>query len=341
MIPLLLSDPSAILRYLVLKNLLKLPEDHQEVQELSEFREEDPLFLGLKKQQNKNGSWSPNSVGSTAPGGNIQSTSQALVKLSYFGYDNESEFIKRAVEFIFSKQEDDGSWPLPIRGRKEVSDIYDLQPLQTAVPLEGIISVKCWDDSRVFKAFKWLLKQKLDDGAWPSGLASGTYVGVGGYRRIAHSRWGCRSNTMAVLNCLANHPKYTDSAEAKRALDLILGCETKELTYLGFNVARIIGAEESKGWFTYYPRLDAAHVLNICVKIGATTNDERIVEIINFLTVNQGKYGLWECKQHPKASKWLTYDILKSLANLDDSRDWISWEPRTPFAAYPKKQKRV
>ena len=37
-----------------------------------------------------------------------------------------------------------------------------------------------------------LLERRLDDGAWPTGLASGVFGRVAGYRRIAHSRWGCR-----------------------------------------------------------------------------------------------------------------------------------------------------
>lgn len=338
-IPLLLSDRSPNLRLLILRELLNKSEDDTEVQDLIKYREEDHLVLNLIKNQNPDGSWSIESVGSNAPGGNLQATSQALVRLGYLGFQKEHPSIQKAVKYIFSLQNNDGSWPLP--KTYELRDMgYDMQPLQSVVPLEGIAAVGYATDIRAEKAFDWLIDKKLDDGAWPVGIAAGVYGGIAGYRKINHSRWGCRSTTIGVLNCFSYHPKRKNSEDAQRALDLILGCETKEKYNLGFVLSRMIGLEISRGWITYYPKLDPAHILNLSWKIGASSDDKRIEELVKFIIGLRGEYGLWECSLYPQTSRFLTFDLLRSLRKLQENYDWISLEPRTPFQGYPKKERR-
>ena len=341
-IPLLLTDPSPNLRLLVLRELLNRSDDDEEVQELTAVCEKDPIIESLFKTQLPNGSWSSvDLTGNISNTGNLQATSQALVRLGYLGFDKDHRVVKEAADYIFSKQKKDNSWPIPSRkGSFEEVRKYDMIPLQVATPLEGLAACGYSTDKRAEKAYDWLMEQRLEEGSWPSGTASGVYGGIAGYRYIAHSRWGCRSSTIAVLNCLAYHPKRRRSKEAQRALDLILGCETKQKSILGFIISRLIGLEESRGWRTYYPKMDAAHILSLSWKIGASLEDERISELINFVKEEQGEFGLWECSIHPQATRWLTFDLLRSLSHLEERTDWISTEPRTPFQAYPKKIKR-
>ncbi|MFX1426449.1 MAG: prenyltransferase/squalene oxidase repeat-containing protein [Promethearchaeota archaeon] len=342
-IPLLLTDPSPNLRLLVLKELLNRPEDDKEIQELLYLREKDPIVESLIKTQLVDGSWSSVDIDSRkSTMGNIQATSQALVRLGYLGFEKENIVVRKAADYIFSKQEDDGSWPISTNKLGKFEEIrgYDMIPLQVATPLEGLAACGFSTDKRAEKAYNWLMEQRLDDGTWSTGTTSGVYGGVAGYRSIPHSRWGCRSSTIAVLNCLSYHQKRRKSNEAKRALDLILGCETKQKNLLGFVISRLIGLEESRGWRTYYPKMDAAHILNLCCKIGASLDDERISELVDFVKAQQGEYGIWECLLHPQASRWLTFDLLRSLSELEESTEWISTEPRTPFQEYPKKLRR-
>ncbi|MHA1913483.1 MAG: prenyltransferase/squalene oxidase repeat-containing protein [Promethearchaeota archaeon] len=342
-VPLLLTDPSPNLRILVLKELLNRPNDNEEIQELLVVREKDPIVESLIKTQLSDGSWSSVDLsGQISSTGNLQATSQALVRLGYLGFEGNHNIIQKAADYIFSKQSADGSWPIPKTRLGPFEEIrgYDMIPLQVATPLEGLAACGYSTDTRAEGSYDWLMEQRLEDGAWSTGTASGVFGGVAGYRRIPHSRWGCRSSTMAVLNCLVYHPKRKNSSEAKRALDLILGCETKQTNLLGFVISRLIGLEESRGWRTYYPKMDAAHILNLCWKIGASLEDERISELVDFVKEGRGEYGIWECSLHPQASRWLTFDLLRSFSHLEESTDWISTEPRTPFQPYPKKLKR-
>ncbi len=340
-IPLLLSDPSPCLRVLVLKELLNRSDYDIEVQELLELREEDPLIKNLIKMQNPDGSWDALIMTHIALGDKLQATIHILNRFGYLGFNSTNTTVQKAAEFIFTKQQKDGAWPMP--GKKQLKDEergYSMMPIQTSIPLLALASCGYSTDERAEQAYEWLMEKRLNDGAWPVGIASGVYGGIAGYRRLAHSRWGCRSNTTVVLNCLALHPKRCKSKEAHRSLDLILGTNTKLRYNLGFVVARLIGIEKSYGRITYFAKFDIAHVLDLCWRVGASPNDERIAEFIDFIKSEKGPYGLWEYLNHPQATRWLTFDLLRSLSKLKTNEDWISLEPLTPFKSYPKKIKR-
>jgi len=339
--PLLLADPSPCLRLLVLRELLGRPEDDDEVRELAGLRTEDPLYAELARLQEPDGSWMARAITGSPPGDRVKPAAQALMRLGYLGFGPDDPVVSRGAVYLFSMQEGDGSWPMGSYAPDEESgEGYSMIPLQTAIPLMAIASCGYVGDPRTEKAYEWLLEQRLPDGAWPTGISSGNFVGVAGYRRLAHSRWGCRSNTTGALTCLALHPERRRSEEAQRALDLLLGRETRERHALGFEVARKVGAETARGFLTYYARFDSAQVLDLCWRVGATREDDRVEDLVDFVLAEQGRYGLWEYSPRPQASRWVTLDVLRSLSRLDDEGDWFSLEPRTPFRAYPKREKR-
>jgi hypothetical protein len=340
-VPLLLADPSPNLRILALRDLLHRDKDDPEVHELIGLREKDPIVADLLRLQGADGSWKGGDIPGSTPGGKIQSTSQALIRLGYMGFGPDHQAVSRGAEYIFSRQRRDGAWELPENRREtEASEGYSMMPLQTTIPLRGLASCGYATDPRAERAYEWLISRRLPDGAWPTGIASGNYGYVAGYRRLAHSRWGCRSNTTGALICLALHPRHRISKESQRALDLLLGRETREKHTLGYEVARTIGVEPLSGFITYYARFDPAQVLDLCWRLGASLEDERVAELVEFVRGLRGPYGLWEYVSHPQASRWVTFDLLRSLSRLNETGDWISLEPRTPFQAYPKKERR-
>jgi hypothetical protein len=336
---LLLADPSPCLRLLTLRELLNRPDDDPEVRELISLRETDVLVTDLLELQEPDGSWER--AGPASHTGKLRATSLALTRLGYLGFGSDHPAVRRGAEYLFSCQQKDGAWPLP-DARTTTDELagYSMVPLQTALPLQGLAACGYPSDPRAERAYDWLLAQRLPDGAWPTGIASGNYGYVAGYRRLAHSRWGCRSNTTGVLICLAHHPERRTAPEARRALDLLLGRETREKHPLGFEVARLIGVEPARGFFTYYARFDLALLLDLCWRVGAAQEDERVAEVAEFVHRMQGPYGLWEYTPRPQASRWVTFDLLRSLSRLDRAADWSSMEPRTPFRAYAKRRRR-
>jgi hypothetical protein len=336
---LLLADPSPCLRLLVLREMLGRGEDDPEVQELLRLREDDPLAARLKELQEPDGSWKRTDLHSRVD--RLRATSLALARLGYLGFGPDDPTVRRGAEALFALQRTDGSWPLPESHDEPEEDRgYSVISLQTSLPLRGLAASGFAADPRAERAYEWLLGQRLSDGAWPTGVASGNLGYVAGYRKLAHSRWGCRSNTTGALVCLAHHPTRRHGAEARQALDLLLGRETREEHTMGYEVARLIGVEPARGFITYYARFDPALILDLCARVGAGIEDSRVSEMAAFVQGLQGPYGLWDYATHPQASRWLTYDLLYSLSQLNKAGNWISLEPRTPFQTYARKRPR-
>lgn len=340
-IPMLLADPSACLRRLVLCDLLlRAPDDH-EVLELTALCREDSRVTELTQLQQPNGSWNRRSLNWLPEGNAIIATATALARMGYFGFDAKFSPVRKAAEFLFSTQNADGSWAIgAVSEKQETTEGYAMVPLQTALPLRGLAACGYATDPRCEQAYEWLLAHRLEDGAWPTGIAAGNWGRVAGYRKLPHSRWGCRSNTTGALICLAHHPKRRHSHEARRALDLLLARESRETHTLGFEVARMTGAEPVRGFFTHFARFDLALLLDLCWRIGADTTDARVASLVAFLKKLQGNFGLWEYTVRPQVSRWITFDLLRSLSRLETKTDWISLEPQTPFQTYPDQQKR-
>jgi hypothetical protein len=333
--PLLLADSSSNLRYLVLKHLL---DEQDEAEELENIRLEDPIVKKLIAEQNQDGSWNPDSISGNAPQGKIQITAQVITRLGYLELDHPA--VSKAAEYIFSQQQSDGSWPL---GNYMVDsdgfEGYDRMSLQTSLPLRGLAVAGYATDPRSEQAYDWLIDQQLEDGAWPTGVAGDVYGYVAGYRRLPHSRWGCRSNTTSAVTCLSLHPERRKSNETRRGLDHLLGRETRERQNLGYDIARTTGVEPSTGFITYFARFDTAHILRLVTRIEASTSDQRVKDLVEFIWAQQGDYGLWEYTK-PLATKWVTYEVLRNLREVVSESDWVNLEPRTPFQPYPHKKKR-
>jgi len=309
-----------------------------EIDELTGAMETDRLAIGLLARQQADGSWQGANLDMQSDP--LRATTQALLRLGYLGFAKEHPAVQRGAEYIFSAQQLDGSWPLPGADDEEEGERYSMIPLQTALPLRALAACGLATDPRAERGFEWLLAQRLPDGAWPTGIAAGVHGYVAGYRRLAHSRWGCRSNTTGALICLALHPTRRSDPAARRSLDLLLGRETREVHAVGFEVARIIGAEPTRGFLTYYARFDSALLLDLCWRIGASAADDRVADLAGFVGKLQGAYGLWEYASRPQASRWVSFDILRSLSRLGGPAAWISLEPRTPFRPYPRQTRR-
>lgn len=342
--PLLLSDPSPSLRILVLQELLGRDENDDEVKELRKLQKNDPLITRLLALQNKDGSWRAGEDGAGQSGA-IRLTSQALMGLGYMGLPSTHPAVKKGAEYIFSQQQDDGSWPLGIeeflKDDKKREDIkYHITPLQTSLPLLGLALSGYAADPRSEKAYDWLEGKVLPEGGWFSGMHNDRIIAAAGYRRLAHTQFGCRTNTTAAVFAMALHPERRSSDAAKRGLDLLLAHEHRQAYNIGFEVARITGFEKARGMGTYYKRYDVGQMLDLSWRIGANLDDERVAENVKFIKQLQGNYGLWEYSNDPRASRWVSFDLLRSLSRIDTRTDWVSFKPRTGFQAYPKKPKR-
>ncbi len=337
---LLLADPSPCLRLMVLRTLLGRPSPDPEVKELERLRRRDPLYADLVRLQEKDGSWS--TLGRDFHAGRIFTTSMAVARLAFLGFGPDDAAVKKAADFLFRRQLSDGSWPLSDE-YGEPGDGLTMSPLQTALPLGGLSRAGFAEDPRAEKAYAWLLSKRLEDGAWPAGLRSGVYRGIAGYRRLPHSRWGCRTGTTAAVVCLSLHPGRRRSAEARQAMDHLMARETREASTVGFDAARLLGFEKARGELTFYQAFDPALILSLCARMGITVKeDERAADLARFIRSLAMPSGLWEYSANLAASRWVSFDIARSLTAVEEgpSGDWTGSRPRTPFAPYPRRKRR-
>ena len=338
-LPALLAERSSCLRTLVLRDLLERADDDDELVELESMRGDDPLVAELVTLQSPEGHWRAGDGAWRSHSHPLMMTCMAMTRLGYLGFGPEHPAVALGAQFLFSKQRKDGAWPLP-RGRDVDAEGVTETPLQTSIPLRALARCGFATDPRAERAYDWLLARCLEDGAWPTGMSRGNFRRVAGYRRLAHSHLGCRSNTTAALQCLALHPQRAGSEAARRGLDLLLGRETRDQEAFGFEIARMLGAEPLRGFISFFARYDVALILDLCARIGADREDERVAGLVDFATGMRGRYGLWSYSAQPQCDRWVTLDVLRSLARLDEARDWVATEPRTPFQPYPARPRR-
>ncbi|MBM7789571.1 prenyltransferase/squalene oxidase repeat-containing protein [Tenggerimyces flavus] len=317
---LLLCERSAALRYRVLAELMDVPPDDPELHDLGRQREVEAAELDA----------------GSATG--VKELSWALCRYSYQGVDRSHWEVAAIAERVFDSQAADGSFPLNLfrRGRRE--SVYSMAPLQVALPLRGLAAAGYATDARAERAYDWLLSHQLDDGAWPMGMAHGQPGFIAGYRKLPGSK-GCRATTEGVLACLVLHPDRSRAPYTRAALDRLLQRETRDEWALGTEVARLTGREPAAGFVTFYARFDLAFLLDLASRAGASLDDARVADLVEFLMDRRGQFGLWEHPAYPELSRWLTFDILSSLRRLR-SGAWSGLAPRVPFRAYPTHHRR-
>lgn len=328
-VALLLADRSPVLRYRALTELDGLPSDDPEVAQLaSEVPSCDEVTGAL-----------------ASPGAGAHQWSFTLCRLAYFGIAKGHPFVDSLAEKIFATQKPDGSWPIQAWASEDlakdakVNEGYEWRPMQVAIPLRGLCAAGYATDQRAERAFEWLLDRRNEDGSWPYGKTAGRKPGnVVGYRRLPGSV-GCRTTTTGALTCLAHHPVLHTSAEARGALDVLMGRETREESTLGFEVSRLLGVERASGLATFFAKFDLALLLDLATRVGVARDDPRTADLVAFLESKRGPIGLWDHPVHPHLSRWLTLDILASLKRLD-AGEWIGTDRRQSFTAYPKRRKR-
>jgi hypothetical protein len=316
----LLADPSPALRRRVLTELLDVPDDDDEVSDLTtRLASYGPIaeLLAVESQ-------------------GLRDLSFQLCRLAYLGLTREHARVEELAERLLARQQDDGAFPLEAFVGRE--SVYDMIPLQNSLPLRGLAAVGYAGDPRVERGYEWLLGQRLDDGAWPMGEAAGQRGYIAGYRRLPGSP-GCRANTTGALAALALHPEHAGSDAARSALDLLLQRETRDESTIGWEVARLVGVEAPAGFVTFYARFDVAFILELATRCGASAEDPRVTSLVEFLLERHSENGVWEHPVHPELGRWLTFDLLLSLRRLAGG-DWVGLAMQVPFRAYGKTPRR-
>jgi hypothetical protein len=196
--------------------------------------------------------------------------------------------------------------------------------MHTVAPLQGIAAAGFASEDRAELAYDWLVGERLPDGSWPSGPKGDP----GGhnrpdreYRRLPRGE-GCRSATAGAAACLALHPQRRTSDVARVGVDHLLARETRDEATIGWEISRLVGLERALGQVTFYLPFGLAFLLDLASRCGVSGQDRQVRELVDHLEALRGPYGLWQHHAHPQLSRWLTFDLTRSLSRLADG-NWI------------------
>ncbi len=304
-VPGLISKENKAINYFTKRNLLD--RNIGSVETLWKLKEVEKI---LKKQQS-DGSWK-------YPCGNKHIRSQENYDqietyrilrdlIEKYGFTREHEAIKKAAEFFFQFQTDEGDF----RG------IYGTQytPTYTPAIMELLIKAGYENDPHILKGFDWLLSVRQDDGGWaiPLRTAGKNLDALNGPELIqpVKSKPFSHFVTGMVLRAFAAHPEYRKSSEARKAGELLISRFFKSDKYSDRRTKDFWEKVSYPFWFT-----DIISALDSVSFIGFTKETPEINDALKWLKNRQTEDGLFDVKIVRGADKDLPYWICLAICRL-------------------------
>ena len=216
--------------------------------------------------------------------------------IQQYEMDNTHPAIKKAAEFIFSCQTDEGD----IRGI--LANQY--APYYTGAIMYLLIKAGYGYDPRIEKGFKWLLKMRQSDGGWVIGSP-----GMIGLSNITLSerndlvtnknRETCKTfdkskpfsaaGTGMVLRAFSVHPTYQKSEEALNAARLLKSKFLKKDNWTSYqHPDNWIRFQFPFWWTNLVSALDSLSLM------GFSKDDEDVENALKWLINHQQSEGLWK-----------------------------------------------
>lgn len=265
------------------------------------------IFEGL----NEDGYWGrPKDIHTWWP--KKDTTFWLLPVLADFGFTVKDKRIARACEYVFSTQLQSGGfgWDLPTKP----GDCH------SAIIIESLARLGLLPDSRLKKAYEWLIKrQRLDGGFWCKNTGQ-----IGGPREKEPS---CALATMFVIGALAQNPKLRDSEIAMKGVDFLFECweNRGKIKYAGHDSQVGTNWEKLKYPFTDYKILKFLDVLS---QFEYAKQRLRKSEMVNLLLSKRDHRGRFTPKsihkvwsdfdfgQKEKPSRWITLLTLRIVKRI-------------------------
>ena len=311
----LLARGNLPILYWLKKDILEVPVD-REYKNLQKFA----ARIRILESQRPNGGWSRKRYESPPKWEKthyVVDTIRNLIQLYNFGCATEDKEVMKAVDFLFSTQTKEGDF----RG----AYLNEYAPTYHALILEILCKLGFNDDKRVQAGFKWLMKNRQDDGGW-----------VIPYRTISKTEFKKRYNYEAQLELdpiVADKSKpfsHLVTGMALRALAESANWKSnKETVKVGeLLTSRFFKSDkyEDRYHAFYWEELsypfwatDILSSLDSLAKIGISYEDEKMQPGLNWLVEKQKPDGHWESgqkKANVEDHLWITLSVLRVLKNF-------------------------
>lgn len=328
--PLLESDDSAII-YFTKRDLLEEKEGPiDSVWNLPEVQK-------ILKKQLKDGSWPARAKIDENFGVKyslIETWKHLRLLIQQYEMNTTHPAIKKAAEFIFSYQTDEGD----IRGI--LANQY--APYYTGAIMYLLIKAGYENDPRIEKGFNWLLEMRQNDGGWVIG--SPGMIGLSDLTRAEMNDLTSKKNretarafdksksfsaagTGMVLRAFSVHPTYKKSEEALTAARLLKSKFFKKDNWSSY--------QHPDNWIRFqYPFwwTNIVSALETLSLMDFSKDDEDVKKALNWLVEHQETDGLWNIsysKIHKTpdkqrtfmASLWITLTICRIFKKFHWNRE--------------------
>ncbi|MCW4002389.1 MAG: hypothetical protein NWE95_00545 [Candidatus Bathyarchaeota archaeon] len=285
-IPVLLSSGNKAIEYFTKRNLL------DETVEPIDYVWQLPEVQKTFQKQQPDGTWKHTGKKTV----NFPKYHYKLVEtwkvyrllVEHYEVTKEHEGSRRAAEFLFSCQTDEGDF------RGMLANQY--ATYYTGAILATLIKAGYENDDRVKKAFDWLLSMRQNDGGWTIPILTHkldrqTWLNITStYAEplvLDKSKPFSHNCTDMVLRAFAAHPTYRCSKVARRAADLLKSRFFQPDVYASYQDARY-WVRFRFWWTNIVTSLDSLSL------IGYSKDDTDVKEALRWLVENQLPNGLWK-----------------------------------------------
>lgn len=208
--------------------------------------------------------------------------------VEHYEVTKEHEGSRRAAEFLFSCQTDEGDF------RGMLANQY--ATYYTGAILAILIKAGYENDPRVKKTFDWLLSMRQNDGGWTIPILTHkldrqTWIRItGGYAEpleLDKSKPFSHNWTDMVLRAFATHPMYRHSKDARKAADLLKSRFFQPDVYTSYQDARY-WVRFCFWWPNIVTSLDSLSLMRY------SKDDVDVKKALSWLVENQLPNGLWK-----------------------------------------------
>jgi hypothetical protein len=304
------SDDSPI-RYWTLIDILDLTPNDPQVRAARAAIPAYPPLAELLATQERDGHWGKRDYYLPRAG---RGTFWVLSVLGDIGLTFEEEHVRRACEFMFTHQREDGAFCRRRRvpGQGEVWQEHT-EPCTQARIVRFLIQFGFAADPRLREAIGWLLPSQRDDGMWLCRDPGGR---------------GCLRATLDVLRLASLDPLTAVRPEMIQAAAVV--CDLlMEPRMSRFHVGETWGTWECLKY--PYFGFSIISALDALARLGYTLEEPKIAAAVEYLLSRQLSDGTWPLDESwPRSpidfgrpgepNKWLTLDALRVVKLLYGQR---------------------
>jgi len=343
----LLERENPSVRYSTLRDILDKGENDPKVAEAKAAISTSQIVFKIFSKQKLEGYWE-DSKSPYLP--KYKATYWQLMILGQLGIDKEEERARKACEYIFGLQLENGGFSmytkdgaatehtrinrlLTARGKSppEASDWTDSLIKEheysclTGNVAAALIRLGYGDGHRVKKALSWLLSVQNTDGGWLCPY----------WKAHIKDLHGCFQGTICPLEAFSEVPETERPPEMQHAVQK--GAEFLLMHHLykaDHHNYRTINRRWLKFSFPWFYKYNILRGLSVLTKLGYT-KDERLKDAVEILLQKRRPDGTWLLESAPtgrmqvnietvgKPSRWITLQALKVLKRIYKTNDEV------------------